>query len=105
VILFDTHQAHDYRYYRQAATSQVGRRCSAVPAPGRGEDAEHLKIAMPHLQEAAGDHGRDRVLETEEHAGRVDRHDPVPSLGAVKVLFGAAGNARHTSKAYRALDT
>src|SRR6516165_11199275 len=42
---------------------------------------------------AVGDHGRDRVLETEEHAGRVDRHDPVPSLGAVEVLFGAAGNA------------
>jgi hypothetical protein len=59
--------------------------------PRKGEKAEHLKIAMPHLQGAAGDHGRDRVLETEEHASRVDRYDPVPSLGAVKVLFGAAG--------------
>ena len=45
MILLDTHQAHDYRDYRQAATTQVGRRCSAVPAPGKGEDADHLKMA------------------------------------------------------------
>src|SRR6516164_3547462 len=45
VILLDTHRAHDYRCYRQAATSQVGRGCSAAPAPGRGENAEHLKMA------------------------------------------------------------
>jgi hypothetical protein len=33
------------------------------------------------------------VFETEEHPGGVDRHAPVPSLGAVEVLFGAALNA------------
>src|SRR5207248_5657109 len=41
---------------------------------------------------AIGDHGRDRVLNPEEHAGRVDRHDAVPGFGTVKVLFGAARN-------------
>ena len=40
-----------------------------------------------------GDQGRDRVFDAEEHAGRVDRHDPVPGFGAVKILFGAAGDA------------
>jgi hypothetical protein len=40
-----------------------------------------------------GDHGRDRVFDAEEYAGRVDRYDPVPGFGAVKILFGAAGDA------------
>src|SRR5205823_7274624 len=39
------------------------------------------------------DHCRDRVFDAEEHAGRVDRHDPVPGLGAVKILLGATGDA------------
>ena len=33
------------------------------------------------------------MLDAEEDAGRVDRHDPVPGFGAVKILFGAARNA------------
>ena len=27
------------------------------------------------------------------HAGRIDRHDPVPGFGAVEILFAAAGDA------------
>src|SRR5258705_362027 len=42
---------------------------------------------------AVGDHGRDRAFDAEEHAGRVDRNDPVPGFGVVKILFGAAGDA------------
>jgi len=37
--------------------------------------------------------GRHRVFNGAEHAGRIDRHDPVPSLSAVEILFGAARNS------------
>ena len=37
--------------------------------------------------------GRHRVFNGAEHAGRIDRHDPVPGFGAVKILFGAARDA------------
>ena len=33
---------------------------------------------------AISDHCRDRVFDAEEHAGRVDRNNPVPGFGAVK---------------------
>src|SRR5207237_7907061 len=33
------------------------------------------------------------ALHAEEHAGRVDRHDPMPGFGAVEILFGAARDA------------
>src|SRR5262249_46549120 len=42
---------------------------------------------------ANGGHGRDRVLHAEENTGRVNRHDPVPGFGAVKIPFGAARDA------------
>ncbi len=38
-------------------------------------------------------HRRDSMLDAEKYPGRIDRHDAMPSLGAVKVLFRAAGNA------------
>jgi len=42
---------------------------------------------------SVGDHCRNGVLDAKEPAGRIDGHDAMSGIGAVKILFGAAGDA------------
>src|SRR4051812_20894055 len=58
------------------------------------------KSSLPQLTRSVSvvlmpdsDHGRHRVLDPKEHAGCINRHDPIPGFGAVKILLTAAGDA------------